>query len=71
MKSIILLMLMILGTACEPEVIAVPDLDWYTPVVFHQDTKDWFRENNPPISVRKDLNVVLKNQKKYEALNKK
>jgi hypothetical protein len=61
-------MLTILGTGCDPEVIAVPDLDWYTPVVFHQETKDWFQKNNPPLSVIMDLNTVLKNQKKYEAL---
>jgi len=65
-----LLMLMILGTGCDPEVIAVPDLDWYTPVKFSQNTKDWFTANEPPLSVIKDLNIVLKNNKKYEELTK-
>ena len=67
-KLMILLTLTILGTGCSPEIIAVPDLDWYTPVNFSQETKDWFTRQAPPIYVIKDLNVILKNNNKYKAL---
>lgn len=61
-------MLTSLGTACSPEVIAVPDLDWYTPVKFSLQTKAWFENSRPPAYVVKDLNVILKNNNKYKAL---
>lgn len=62
------MMWLILGTACDPEVIAVTDVSWYTEIKFSDETKAWFQSSKPPQCVIDDLNVVLKNNEKYKAL---
>lgn len=70
-KLMIPMMFLILGTSCDPTVITVTDTSWYTPVKLSDQAKQWFSENNPHPDVVSALNVVLKNNKKYNALQEK
>ena len=70
-SSLLLILSINFITACDlfkQEVIAVPDISWYTPVKFSEDTWKWLDAANPPQCVLSDLDVARKNNLKYEAI---
>ena len=54
----------------EPSVEFYPDTSWYTRVSFSEKTKKWLKDNAPSF-VWVDLEVVAKNNDKFEALKPK